>query len=88
VPVAHACNPSYLRGSDQADCSWQPARANSSEDPISKIPITKKGWWSEVAQGVVPEFKPQYRKKKKKKKKRNELRKLGISKFTASTTKS
>jgi hypothetical protein len=30
--------------------------------PISKIPNTKKA--SGVAQGVDPEFKPQYRKKK------------------------
>jgi hypothetical protein len=28
-----------------------------------KRPNTKKGWW--VAQGVGPEFKPQYRRKKK-----------------------
>jgi hypothetical protein len=24
----------------------KPAQANSSVDPILKIPITKKGWWS------------------------------------------
>jgi hypothetical protein len=28
------------------DCSSKPARANSSQDPILKNPITKKGWWS------------------------------------------
>jgi hypothetical protein len=33
-------------------------------DPISKIPNTKRG--GRVAQGVDPEFKPQYCKKKKK----------------------
>jgi hypothetical protein len=40
--VAHACNPSYSGGRDQEDCSLKPAWANSSRDPISKIPITKK----------------------------------------------
>jgi hypothetical protein len=35
-------------------------------DPISKIPNTKRA--GGVAQGVGPEFKPQYRKKKKEKK--------------------
>jgi hypothetical protein len=44
VPVAHACNPSYLEGRNQEDHSSKPAQANSSQDPISKIPITKKGW--------------------------------------------
>jgi hypothetical protein len=32
--------------------------------PYLEKPIIKKGWWS--AQGVDPEFKPQYGKKKKK----------------------
>jgi hypothetical protein len=32
--------------------------ASSHGDPFLKKPITKKGWW--VAQGVGPEFKPQY----------------------------
>jgi hypothetical protein len=36
-------------------------QANSSRDPISKKPITKKGLLGE-AQGVGPEFKTQYRK--------------------------
>jgi hypothetical protein len=43
VVVAHACNPSYLEGRDQEDCSSKPAQAYSSRDPILKIPITKKG---------------------------------------------
>jgi hypothetical protein len=30
----------------------KPAQANSSRDPVSKKPFTKKGWWS------GPEFKP------------------------------
>jgi hypothetical protein len=44
-----------------------PAWANSSRDPISKEPIIKKA--GGVAQGVGPEFKPQYLKKTKKKRK-------------------
>jgi hypothetical protein len=28
--VAHACNPSYLRGRDQEDCCSKPVQANSS----------------------------------------------------------
>jgi hypothetical protein len=49
LPVAHAYNPSYSGGRDQEDhCSLKPAQANSSRDPISKNPFTKKkkGWWS------------------------------------------
>jgi hypothetical protein len=56
--MAHACNPRYLGGRDQLDHSLKPAWGNSSQDPISKNPITKKkkkkqkkssskkGWWS------------------------------------------
>jgi hypothetical protein len=47
--------------------SSKPAWANSSRDPISKKnPSQKRA--GVVAQGVDPEFKPQYHKKKKKKK--------------------
>jgi hypothetical protein len=46
VWVAHACNPSYSGGRDQGDHRLKPALVNSSRDPISKKPITKKGWWS------------------------------------------
>jgi hypothetical protein len=42
----------------------KPVQANSSQDPISKIPSQKRA--DEVAQGICPEFKPQYRKKKRK----------------------
>jgi hypothetical protein len=37
---------SYSGGRDQEDLSSKPARPNSSQDPISKNPNTKKGWWS------------------------------------------
>jgi hypothetical protein len=43
-PVAHTCNPRYSGGRDQENRGSKPAWANSSEDPISKKPITKKGW--------------------------------------------
>jgi hypothetical protein len=38
--VAHTCNPSYSGGRHQEDHGSKPA--NSSQDPISKKPITKK----------------------------------------------
>jgi hypothetical protein len=44
TPVAHACNPSNSGGRDQEDYSFKPAQANSLQDPILKIPITKKDW--------------------------------------------
>jgi hypothetical protein len=44
APVAHTWNPSYSGGRNQEDCSSEPAQANSSQDPIMKKPITKKGW--------------------------------------------
>jgi hypothetical protein len=59
--VAHACNPSYSGTGDQEDCSLKPAWAYSSWDPISKT-LHKKGACG-VAQGLGPEFKPQYWKK-------------------------
>jgi hypothetical protein len=40
------CNPSYSGGRDLEDRSSKPAWTSSLQDPISKIPITKKGWWS------------------------------------------
>jgi hypothetical protein len=56
--VAHACNPSYSGGRDQENLDSKPGRANSSQDPVLKIPNTKRT--SGVAQSVGPEFKPQY----------------------------
>jgi hypothetical protein len=52
----------------------KPARANSSQDPISKNPSQKTA--DGVAQGVGPEFKPQYHPKKKKKKTQPTLRSM------------
>jgi hypothetical protein len=43
VLVAHACNPSSSGGRDQENYGLKPAWANGSQDPISKISITKKG---------------------------------------------
>jgi hypothetical protein len=43
VLVAHNCNPSYSGSRDQEDRGLKPPQANSSRDPISKIPDTKKG---------------------------------------------
>jgi hypothetical protein len=59
--VAHVCNPSS-GGSDQEDQSSKPAQANSSQVPILKIPLQKKmvGGVGRVAQGIGPEFKPQF----------------------------
>jgi hypothetical protein len=65
MPMAHACNPSYLGGRDQKDHSSKPAWANRLRDSISKISITKKA--GGVAQSVGPEFKPQYPSPRKKK---------------------
>jgi hypothetical protein len=43
----------------------KPTQANNSQDSISKKPFTKKREGAdEVAQGIGPEFKPQYWKKK------------------------
>jgi hypothetical protein len=44
TPVAHTYNPNYIGGRDQEDHSSKPAQANSSQDPFSKNPITRKGW--------------------------------------------
>jgi hypothetical protein len=48
----------------QEDGDLKPAWENSSQDPILKIPNTKRA--GGVAQGVGPEFKARYRKTKKK----------------------
>jgi hypothetical protein len=44
--MTHAYNSSFLGSRDQEDHSLKTAWANSSWDPILKIPNTKKGWWS------------------------------------------
>jgi hypothetical protein len=58
APVAHACNPSYSGSRDKEDCRSKPAPGQIILKALSrkKKNHTKGG----VAQGVVPEFKPQY----------------------------
>jgi hypothetical protein len=41
--VTHTCNRSYAGVRDQENQGSKPAWANSSRDPILKIPIRKKG---------------------------------------------
>jgi hypothetical protein len=48
--VAHTYHPSYSGGRDKEDHGSKPAWANRSQDPISKIPSTKKA--GRVAQVV------------------------------------
>jgi hypothetical protein len=42
----HACNPSYSGGREQEDHVLKPVWTNSLQDPISKKPITERGWWN------------------------------------------
>jgi hypothetical protein len=71
VPVVHACNPSYMGGQDQEDHGLRPAQANTSQDPIYKIPRakwngSKSRWWSACFASVRPwNQTPQSTKKKK-----------------------
>jgi hypothetical protein len=58
MPVAHTCYPSYSGGKDQEDCGLKPAQVNSLRAPYPKTKSHKRT--GEVAQGVGPEFKPQY----------------------------
>jgi hypothetical protein len=72
MPVAHVCNPNYLRGRDQKDRCSKPALANSSRDPILKNPSQKKKKKKKkraggMAQGVGPELKHEHCKTKNKK---------------------
>jgi hypothetical protein len=62
MSLAHACNPSYSGGRDQEDHGWKPVLGKQFERPYLEKNNHKKGL---VAQGVGPEFKPQYHKKTK-----------------------
>jgi hypothetical protein len=44
--VAHTCVLANSGGKDQEDRGLKPAQGNSWQDPISKNPSQKKGWWS------------------------------------------
>jgi hypothetical protein len=69
--VAYICNPSYSGDRDQEDHGLKANPANSSwrsylqkkKKKKKKKTIAKKKRAGGVAQGVGPEFKPQYRKK-------------------------
>jgi hypothetical protein len=50
VPVAHACNSTYLGGWDQENHDSRSAQAHSPQDPLSKI--TRAEWTGGVAQEV------------------------------------
>jgi hypothetical protein len=39
-------NPSYSGGRQQEDHNSKSSQENTSQNPISKKSITKKGWWS------------------------------------------
>jgi hypothetical protein len=55
VLVAHACNSTYSEGRDQEDHSSRSVWANSSLDPMLKIPNKKMGWLS-GSKGRVPAY--------------------------------
>jgi hypothetical protein len=57
TPVAHAYNPSYSVGRDHEDCGSKPAQGTPHTHTQKKV-----GEAGRLAQGVRPEFKPQYRK--------------------------
>jgi hypothetical protein len=56
--MAHACNPSYSGGRDQEDQGSKPVRQIVHETYLEKKPSQKRA--GRVAQGVGPEFKPQF----------------------------
>jgi hypothetical protein len=63
--MADACSPSYSGGRDQHITVQSQPQANSMRDPISKIPITRKGlaeWLKEKALSLC--LVPQKRRKK------------------------
>jgi hypothetical protein len=45
VLVGHTYNPKYSGDRDQEDCGPRLTQANSSSDPVSKIPNTQKNGW-------------------------------------------
>jgi hypothetical protein len=73
--VVHACNPSDSGGRDQEDCVQGQPRQIVHETLSQKNSSQKRA--GGVAQGVGPEFKPQYNKRKRKVKRACALR--GVS---------
>jgi hypothetical protein len=63
IKHSHACNLSYSEGRDQEACHPKPAPGKTTRPSLKTIQHKKRA--SRVAQGLVPEFKPQYQKKKK-----------------------
>jgi hypothetical protein len=60
VLVAHTCNPSYSGGRDQEDQGSKSTQQIVLKTLSQKKPSQKRA--GGAAQGVGPEFKPQYRK--------------------------
>jgi hypothetical protein len=63
APVFHTYNPAYSEGRDQEDRGSKPEWANSAARPYFEKTLHKERAGG-VAQGVGPEFKPQYCQKK------------------------
>jgi hypothetical protein len=59
APEVQDYNPCYSRSRDQEDHVPKPEWANSSQDPVSKTPITKKRA-SGMTQGLGAKLEPQY----------------------------
>jgi hypothetical protein len=59
APKTHTCNPSYSGGRGQEDHSSKLGQTDSLQDPALKKTHHKERAGG-VAQGIVPEFKPQY----------------------------
>jgi hypothetical protein len=73
--VAHTCNPSYSGGRDKEEHSSKSAPGKQLTRPYLED-IHHKKRAGGVAQGVDPEFKPQYQHKKTKQKSMSKLKYL------------
>jgi hypothetical protein len=100
APVAHTYNPSYSGGRDQEDHGLKPGQGNSSQDPISKMPIMIKGlmeWLKVKALSSSPVLQKKKKEKEEKDRQKPEAwgsqqpfsrsyRKNGVTSMTQATT--